>query len=133
MASVIVYDAIRAKVEADWSGTPVSWPNEAFDPPPGDHWIALEFEGRLWSQESIGGGDPAEERWDENGSIWVHSIAPIGVGERTQRLNATNFINMFRGTEIGAIEFQDCEIAAGGADDDGAWWRITGRIDFVRK
>lgn len=137
MTSLVVYDAVRARVEVEWTATPVEWPNEPVTLPPEGTpgfdgcWIALEFHGRLFGQASIGA--PGDQRWDEDGTIWAHVLAPVGSGERLMRGHAVAFIDLFRGQEIGAVEFQDCEIGPGGADEDGCWWRISARIDFTRQ
>lgn len=132
MASLTVYDAVRARVDGQWSLCPVSWPNEPFTLP-SDLWMQVEMEGRLWSQVSLGSGDPLAERWDESGTLWGHFFAPAGSGERDIRAAAGQWIDLFRGREIGAIEFQDAVIGPGGPDEDGNWWRISARIDFVRR
>ncbi len=137
MTSLVVYDAVRARVEDLWTSTPVAWPNEPFNLPvegtPGFDgcWIALEFHGRLFGQVSIGA--PGDNLWDEEGTILAHVMAPVGSGERIMRGHAGGFIDLFRGLEIDLIEFKDCEIGPGGADEDGCWWRITARIEFTRQ
>ncbi|AUN31949.1 hypothetical protein [Niveispirillum cyanobacteriorum] len=139
MTSLVVYDAVRARVEDLWTATPVAWPNEPFQMPqegaPGFDgcWIVIEFEGRLFGQVSIGAGAPLENRWDEDGTVLAHVMAPKGGGERLMRGHASGFVDLFRGQDIGPIEFQDCEIGPGGADEDGNWWRITCRIEFTRR
>lgn len=137
MTTLVVYDAVRARIVDQWTATPIAWPNEPVSLPVDGAdgfdgcWIALEFDGRLFGQVSIGA--PGENRWDEDGTILAHVMAPAGSGERTMRGHAGDFADLFRGDEIGTIEFQDCEIGPGGASDDGCWWRITVRIEFTRR
>ncbi|KPF84467.1 hypothetical protein IP70_15670 [alpha proteobacterium AAP38] len=137
MTSLVVYDAVRSRIETQWTATPIAWPNEPLTLPVEGTagfdgcFVALEFDGRLFGQASIGA--PDDQRWDEAGTVWAHVMAPAGSGERVQRGHAVAFVDLFRGQEIGAIEFQDCEIGPGGPDEDGSWWRISVRIEFTRQ
>lgn len=139
MASLEVYDAIRGKLEAAWASTPIAWPNEDFArPEPGadqSHWVAVIMTGTLYGQESIGESVQADNRWDEEGILWLHVFSPVGAGERTQRQYCKQLADIFRGLTLlnGSLEFGDASIASGElGDDDGAWWRISVDVSWRR-
>lgn len=138
MASLVVYDAIRGKLDPNqggvWTATSLSWPNEPFDTPqPGadgiqPHWVAVIMTGTLYGQESIGETVQADNRWDEEGILWLHVFSPVGAGERTQRQYCKQLADIFRGLTLlsGNLEFLDASISSGElGSEDGAWWRLS--------
>lgn len=136
MASNTVYDAVKTYLTAQWSSTTIAWENEPFSKPePPAHWIAVEMQGTLYGQQSIGAGEQADNRWDEEGILWVHIMAPTGEGSSTARQYAKAIADLFRGTMLlsDSLEFMDASIGAGErGDDDGNYWRLTCTIDWRR-
>lgn len=145
MASIESFDAIRSFVDATWSDTapmpcPLSWDNEPFKPPaPFDEedrpqcWGNVLVAGDLWDQASIGAGDPAEEAWEEVGSLTLTVFSAVGASSRPNRALLTAFATMVRGQDLGGLEFQGCHFDPIGAkDESGAWWGMSITIDWKR-
>jgi hypothetical protein len=141
VASQEVYDAIRAKLTDAWDATPIAWPNEEFtfpvrtDAVPTPHWIAVIMTGTLYGQQSIGESAQADNRWDEEGILWLHTYSPSGAGEAVQRGYCKQLADIFRGLTLldGSLEFGDAAIESGEiGDDNGAWWRISVSIEWRR-
>lgn len=144
MASLAVYDAIRARLDpangGAWTATTIMWPNEPFEEPAADagerHWVAVAMTGTYYGQESIGAVPQAQNLWDEAGILWLHVMAPKGAGERTQRDYCGQLANLFRGETLLAddsLEFLDAAVGMGEPGDDrGAWWRISVSIEWHR-
>ena len=152
MATIQAFEAIHDFITTGWVDVapvacPLVWDNEAIKPPepfgPVDAgtgkatprvWARILIEGDLWEQASIGGGDPAGERWDETGSVMVLAFAPINTGSRGIREVLTAFAEMCRGRDTGAIEFQDIRFdPIGVKDDTGKWWGMHIVIDWIRR
>ncbi|HEV7337021.1 MAG TPA: phage tail terminator-like protein [Bosea sp. (in: a-proteobacteria)] len=135
MASDVVYEAIRTYLSAAWSETPIEWENEAFNQP-SDGWVAVEIAGTSYAQQSIGADDPAENRWDEDGILWLHVIVPTGTGSVTARRWAKQLADLFRGARLLSddLEFLDASIGAGDRGvDEGPHWMITVSVDWRRE
>lgn len=152
MASVHAFDAIRAFISDNWSDAapvacPLAWDNEPFETPaelgpkdPVTHrstpnaWGRVLIDGDMDEQQTVGGGDPAGERWDETGSVTLWVFFPAGHGSRTVRLLLTAFADLCRGQDIGAVEFQTIRFdPIGATDDTGKWWGMSASIDWIRK
>lgn len=151
MATIYAFDAIRAFIETGWADAsptcPLTWDNEPFAPPQPygptasgagaaavNAWGRVLIDGDLWSQESIGTGDPVTERWDETGSVIVFVFAPVDNGSRLNRELLTAFAEMCRGRDANGIEFQDIRFDPIGAkDESGNWWGMHIVIDWIRR
>jgi hypothetical protein len=138
MATDTVYDAIRAYFEATWTATGLDrlfWENE-IQPPGDDPIIAIEMRGTYYGQESIGEDVQANNRWDEEGVLWVHCLVTKGTGARYSRELARRVAEMFRGSRLlsDSLEFLDASIGAGDSLDnvEGNWWCVTVTIDWRR-
>lgn len=134
MASDVVYDATRAFLASSWSETPIQWENENFDPP-FEGWIAMEMTGTSYAQQSIGADVQAENRWDEEGILWLHCFVPTGTGTSTARRWAKQLADLFRGARLlnDDLEFMDAQIGMGDQGDEvGTTYRISVVIDWRR-
>lgn len=128
-----VYDAIRDYLTANWSHTPIAWPNETFENAAAEPFVAFEIHGTLFAQMSIGANPHGDNRWDEEGSIWLHVTVPRGSGMLAGRGAARAMAEMFRGTLLLSerLEFMDAVIGPGQAgDEDGNWFVISVNIDW---
>jgi hypothetical protein len=142
MASLSVYDAIRSVLDpgvgGTWTATPISWPNETdppFPPTDGSSWVAVELTGTLYGQQSFGESRQADNRWDEEGILWMHVFVQRGNGEREQRDYCKQLADKFRGLTLlsDSLEFGDAAIGMGEPSDaQGAWWRISISIEWRR-
>ncbi|TAI67579.1 phage tail terminator-like protein [Bradyrhizobium sp. Leo170] len=126
-----VFDAIReflgctdietgALVPGNWdfSLAPLVYENEGDGPPSGEvsNWVLVVLNSELYGQQSIGAGiDQAANRWDEDGTLWLHVFTPRGTGSREARRIAKGLANMFRGLTMlnGRLEFMDADMGAG--------------------
>lgn len=139
MASDTVYDAIRAHLAARWAATPVAFENEAFVRPVVDGtpqpFVVLEITGTAYGQQSIGARTQAENRWDEEGQLWLHVFVATGSGGSTVRRYAKQLADLFRGTTLLAdtLEFGDASIGMGEpGDEEGAYFRVSVSLDWRR-
>ncbi|WP_372397100.1 hypothetical protein ABMY26_23815 [Azospirillum sp. HJ39] len=151
MSTIHAFDAIRAFIEANWSDAapqpcPLAWDNEPFTLPqpfgptdpvtrlPEIHaWGKALVDGDLWEQTSIGAGSPADDRWEETGSLTLFIFTPVNTGSRLNRELLTAFGEMCRGQEIGGIEYQSIRFdPIGTKDDTGNWWGMHVVIEWKR-
>ncbi|MDR6953787.1 hypothetical protein J2X65_003150 [Ancylobacter sp. 3268] len=134
MADDVVYQAIRDALIAGWTVTQIAFENEDFQKPsPPAPWIMLEVTGSFYGQQSI--GDPADNRWDADGVLWLHVFVPVGTGSSTARGYAKTLADLFRGRQLlnETLEFLDASIGLGEpGDDSGNWWRLSVSIDWRR-
>jgi hypothetical protein len=129
-----VYDAIEAYVTSAWTHTPIAWPNKQFTQqnPPAS-WVAFQITGSLYGQQSIGASVQADNRWDEEGTIWFHVFVPTNSGESGARGRAKALAVLFRGKTLleNRLEFLDAAIGSGEpGDEDGNYYRVSVSIDW---
>lgn len=144
MATDIVYDAVQAYLEANWTETTIAWENQRFTEPMNEAkellpWIAVEIEGDIWDQESIGAGeDRKDNRWQEDGRILIHVMVETGTGGRMSRQISTRVANLFRGLNLDPdIEFQAIRVGPGAGTEDekgskGNYWVRTVAAEWIR-
>ena len=134
MASATAWQAIRDWLTANWTATPLVYENEPADlPEPPSAWIFVEVTGAIYEQASIGGGLPPANRWREAGALYVHVWVPSNSGSAVARGHAETLATALRGVSLpGDLQMRDMTIGDGGQDDDGAWWRITLRVEWER-
>ncbi|KAA0593021.1 hypothetical protein J2848_005617 [Azospirillum lipoferum] len=145
MASIDAFDTLHSFIGTAWPDAapmscPLAWDNEAFTPPaPFDAqdrpqcWGRVLVDASLWDQDSIGAGDPAEELWEEVGTLALTVFSPAGAGSRPNRDLLTAFAGMVRGQRLGGLEFRGCRFdPARAKDESGAWWGMTIIIDWKR-
>lgn len=133
MTTATAYNAIRAHLVSSWTATPLAWDNETFDTPEDAAFVMVQMTGDLWDQQSIGAGDRLQNRWEEEGELLLSVIVPAGTGTATARQHAEALANIFRGLQLGDIEFRDISIGLGvAAEDRGPWWLLPIRINWIR-
>lgn len=136
MASDLVYDAIRDYLEANWTETPIQFENENFDIPESRAWVIFEMTGTVYGQQSIGADNQADNRWDEEGVMWLHVMAQAGSGSSVTRRRCKALADLFRGKRLiyDTLEFMDADIGMGAqGDDEGSTYRISVSIDWRRE
>lgn len=134
MSSDIVFSAVKSWFTANWSTMPVYYENEA-DPPPADlsPWAYVEIIDNGYAPGSIGAGATSAERWVERGYVLAHIFVVAGKGSLVARSYATQLANLLRGLELSpSIRFRDLSIGTGATADNGNWWGITVRADWIR-
>lgn len=131
-----VFDAIRVTLETNWTVTPIAWPNEDFEKPnPPTPWVDVEFTRNIYAQESIGAAEQSENRWDEDGQLWLHLLVPVGTGSSAAGGAAKALAKIFRGRHLLAdsLDFLDASIGMGEpGDENGNYWRISTSIEWRR-
>ena len=135
MSTVDAFDATSAFLAANWLACPLTWSNDAYDPPTdgATTWILADMSSRSFEAMTIGSGDPATDRWDEMGWLSLHIMVPIGNGTRDARAKASTLADLFRGLRLlgDRLEFGDMTIGAdGGRSEDGNWFRFTVEIEW---
>lgn len=144
MASLEVYDAIRSALDPNlggaWTSTKLEWPNEPFTLPVDDQgnqlpYVSVMMTGTLYGQESIGVPVQADNRWDEEGILWLHVYVAVGAGERTQRQYCKQLADIFRGLTLlsDSLEFRDASLGIGEmGNEQGSLWRTSVSIEWRR-
>lgn len=136
MASGLVYAAIKSYLISSWSETPIHFENENWSIPESREWLMVELNGTLYSQQSIGAATQEDNRWDEEGTLWLHLFVQKGTGSQTVRDRAKMLADLFRGTLLldDSLEFMDADIGMGapGDDDEGATYRLSVSVDWRR-
>lgn len=133
MATDIVFQAVEAFLRANWTTTPLVFENERFPPPAAKTpFVHVEMQSNIWDQKSIGSGDPSKERWDEEGTIWLHVMVPTGSGSTTARQYARQLVLLFRGkTLLSNLTFRSASIGDG--QERGGYWAITATLEFINR
>lgn len=110
-----VFDAIRAYLEPRWTHCPIAWPNEPFGNADGEAFVAVELHSTSYGQQSIGAVEQADNRWDEDGTLWFHITVPRNSGFSPSRGAARALANLFRGTTLlnDRLEFGDAVLGHG--------------------
>lgn len=133
--------AIRSRLEAGWTTTPIAFQNEPFDTPVDANsgnpapWVFLEVLGN--DSELRGVGTPGDHVWRTLGHILVHVFVPVNTGAALAQQYAVTIGELFRA----AAFYQDGNGAAvrtwaprtdgGGSDaDNGNWYRVTMTCPF---
>lgn len=135
MASGAVFDAIRLYLDGGplapgtgaWQTTPIRWENEPLDPLPAS-FIDVEMTGTLYGQMSIGASHQADNRWDEEGVLWLHVLVKINTGGSTARTYAKELADLFRGLTLlnNSLEFREAFIGKGQPGfENGMYYRVS--------
>lgn len=138
MSSYTVYAAIAAWFAANWSSCPVYYENAAQLPTSDEAatlapWMYVELIDSSYAPGSIGAGSTALERWVEMGTLNAHIFMAAGETSSTARMLAEALANALRGLELWpSIRFRDLSIGTGATADNGNWWGITVRANWIR-
>lgn len=132
--------AIRDRLAANWTTTPIAYQNETFtaptDPNSGNPspWVFLEVIGNGSELRAVGAG--ATQEWIYRGHILVHVFVPINDGAATAQQYAATIGEIFRAAQFYDATAGHCvrsgyggegpSTDGGGKDaDDGLWFRVT--------
>jgi Bacteriophage related domain of unknown function len=143
MASGEVYQAVRDFLIGAWTATPIGFENEnadingvALPPAPPIPWIEVEITGTSYSEESLGAGAPRDNRWDEEGILFLNIYVRSGSGSIRARNYAKQAADLFRGLSLmnDALEFRDSNIGQGRAGEiEGNWYMIPVHVEWRRQ
>lgn len=135
MATDTVYEPIRLYLEQNWATTPLVFPNETdISASVGSsHWVYAEVVGDTIEQKTIGTGDPARDRWDQEGILSLTIMCPEGAGTVEASRLARMLVDMFRGTRLenDSIEFGSASVGRwAGKSDEGRWFMFPVEIEW---
>lgn len=137
--------AIKARLAANWSTTPIAGQNED---PPQDPWPPVDGDGKptAWvylevvanGSQQRAWGMPGAQQWLYQGHILVHVFVPAQSGHATAQTYATAIGEIFRSKAFYRDEAAGAEVRTfgpwtdGGAidPDQGAWFRVTVTCPF---
>lgn len=137
--------AIRDRLAANWTTTPIAYQNEAFDAPVDPNsgnptaWVALEVIGNGSEQRTIGGNGGHD--WIYRGHILAHVFVPVNDGIATAHAHAVTLGEIFRGAQFYDSTAAHCVRSAYGGEgpstdgggisaDQGNWFRVTMTCPF---
>ena len=121
--------AIRSRMQANWSATPIVWENAPSEPAAGTPFVFFEVLGGDAFQASIGA--PSSRLYRHTGVIQAHVFTPVNKGSKDSLQYADSIAAIFRGQTFGGVLCFAPRIGSGApADDDGNWWRVTVTIPF---
>lgn len=135
MSSATTFEPIEDYLKAQWTMTPLVFENEDWPlPDQPAPLLFVEVFGNFFNQASIGGGEEVDANlWREAGQLYGHILIPSGTGSRGARALAQQFVDLFRGQDIGPLRFLDASIGASRpGDQDGNYFRMTATIDWER-
>ena len=136
--------AIRARIEANWATTRITYQNETPDDPwppmnaSGEllPWINLEIE--CHEAPIVGTGQTGNHVFRYEGLISVHVFVPVGSGDAVAKQHAVTIGEIFRRKQFytdtagRAVRTEDPYPAGGTAEsDDGNWFGVTMACPFV--
>lgn len=128
-----VFDAIKSYLTTNWTATPIQWPNDEYFASGEDPFLKVEFHGTVFAQESIGANVQAENRWDREGTLWLHLAAPRNSSFTNVSGAALALATLFRGVNMlaGSLEFLDANIGVSHfGDEEGAWFLVPVSIQW---
>lgn len=131
MATSTVYEPIRGFIEANLAAHPLVFDNEGDAPNDQVLWIYVDVVGDTISQQTIGTGSSADERYDEEGAVLFSIMVPEGSGTTLARRVARTIVDLFRSTTLlnGNLEFLDASVGRSPArSDDGKWFGFSVEI-----
>lgn len=138
MAIDQVQSAVQAFLTANWTSTPVAYPNDGFAPTSDGNgsltpWLLVEVYGGLYEQRSIGAGSAAANLWTDSGQVWLHVFVGSGTGSQLALSYAAQLAELFRGLFLDPnIQFGDIALGASGGSTDGNDWSLSTSIDWLQ-
>lgn len=132
MSSSQVATAVRARLAALWTATPIvadTWLRDDSPPPAGaTYWLAPDFDApAVEEQETIGA--PGDNVFRERGIFQLHVFGPVGNGDATLRQYANTLRALFRGRTFDGVCCYGAdppEVGPGG----GRWLRASVAVDY---
>jgi hypothetical protein len=142
MASGAVSAAIEDFLVANWTTTPLLLENKAtfesggtVPPATPAAFVEVSFTGKTYGQVSIGASLQKDNRWDEDGFLFLNVMVPKDWGSREARTYAKSLCDLFRGLTLlsGSLEFMDASIGEGEKGKyDGNYFMLPVDIEWRR-
>lgn len=138
MSTRSVRSALRSFLQANWTATPLVFPNQMLpDNAEGQPWVMVRHRGRQYDQASIGAGSRASNLWEEDGTVYLHVFVPSGTGDDAASQYAEDLALLFRTQgELPAAGIRFCTMSIGDGEieeEDGRWWATTVTVDWRRQ
>lgn len=136
MSSITAFSTIKTYLDANWSSTPLYYPNDDTTPPePPSAFVFVEMTGIMYDKASLGA--PNSNLYRENGLLWLHCMVPSGSGSETARTHLSGLADLFKDKSLptadGEIRFRAAVIGYGSpGDDEGNYWRLSMNIEWER-
>lgn len=123
--------AIRQRVEANWTATPICWFGEAFEHPDQRPWLMVERDAIPASQSSIF-GSTGKRVVQDPGMIIGTVYCPKHGGDDLAYALAEQFGELFRTQKVGPAQTDAPTMGPiDDGDDEGNWIRIAVTIPFT--
>ncbi len=139
MSRSAVRGAVTDYLAANWTLSELVYQNTTTEPPVASDgvlrpWVYVEVSYNSTDQWSIGETDRTDNRWREDGLVFIHVYTPAGSGLSVADQYADAMIELFKGIQLAPdIEFRDITSDIGGlGDDDGNYYRVTVAVEWVR-
>lgn len=135
MASAAVMAAVRARIEALWSRTPVRFPNEldavagAQAPADGSAFLIVQYPVAVEDQITLGA--PGSNVFREEGAIRFVMQVPYGAGLDTYAEWLDELRALFRGKQFdGVTTYAASPAISDDGNDDGNFWALSCAIPY---
>lgn len=124
MTTYAPYDALRRRLETNWTTTPIGWVSENFKPPnPPVAFIMADVISMPTNQITIGA--PGNNLFREVGALSIAVYYPANKGTDVPRQYATTLASLFRAVDFEGVSCKSPTIQRGQMDDtEGIWYRI---------
>lgn len=130
MASAAVLAAIRARLTANWTATPVIYPNES-SATPGDAaaFLTVQFPVALGDQITVGA--PGNNVFRDSGAIRFVLAVPIGSGLEQGLAWIDQLRTLFRSVKFASVTtYAPSPAVENNANDDGNYWVLSFSVPF---
>lgn len=126
--------AVRTRLNANWSATPIAWPNMAFTPPAGAAWIRPTILPADARQVTM--GTPGTRTYRHAGLLIIQVFIPKGTGDDEALELADSLCTLFRGVAEGGVRYgsergEAPRVAVVG-DDGKGWYQVNVHVPFMR-
>jgi hypothetical protein len=130
---------IRARIEANWTTTPVRWPNEPFVIPVDGNgrslpWVALDM---IMGHARIRTfGLPGQRLYGNDGTALIEVFVPTQTGDALARSHAATLAELFRDIDLvdgtDRVRCQAPSISRGSQrDETGSWYAVSASVPFI--
>lgn len=118
--------AILGRLNAEWTTTPIAWPNSAFRPVTGAAWL----EARVVTQDAFNVDLVSNRRVRHPGLLSLTLYVPANEGDGEALAMADTLSAIFRNVNVSGCIFRAPTVRPLGAD--GAWYRVQVDAPFWR-
>lgn len=126
-----VYDAIKTFLTSNWTQTTLQWPDQDTSEGGDDVTIKVDLFANVYGQQSIGEALQQNNRWDEDGTLWLFFVAPRETPFTNVRGAGKAIANLFRGLTLigGNLEFGDAAVGPA-PDQEGTAYLLSVSIEW---